>query len=291
MRALDVRLGFVIGAALLATLGGTAEAATSPWAEADWGKVRLVTAVQSVGTRPMIRGALEVQLAPGWKTYWRSPGEAGAPPQIEWTGSVNLAQAEMRWPAPERFSASGIQTVGYHGHIAFPLDLAVRASQKPVSLVAELQLLLCGAICMPASVRTQLDLPAGEGEIDIAAASIVTHAQALVPDDGSVSGLMVGRTSITPGNPPELLIEVTARDGFSRRPEVLVESPQASFATPNIVLLDSKRALAKFPISKATSVANGTALRVTVIAGDRSAEISQTANISQPGLCVASAPC
>ena len=34
------------------------------------------------GTRMV---ALHLRLAPEWKTYWRSPGEAGIPPEFDWS--------------------------------------------------------------------------------------------------------------------------------------------------------------------------------------------------------------
>ncbi|MCX8508161.1 MAG: protein-disulfide reductase DsbD family protein, partial [Rhodobacteraceae bacterium] len=34
--------------------------------------------------------ALRLTMAPGWKTYWRAPGDAGIPPRFDWTGSANL---------------------------------------------------------------------------------------------------------------------------------------------------------------------------------------------------------
>ena len=34
---------------------------------------------------------LSIRLAPGWKTYWRSPGEGGIPPVFNWSGSSNIS--------------------------------------------------------------------------------------------------------------------------------------------------------------------------------------------------------
>ncbi|MDO5529308.1 MAG: hypothetical protein Q4F71_07880, partial [Paracoccus sp. (in: a-proteobacteria)] len=34
--------------------------------------------------------ALELVLAPGWKTYWRSPGDAGIPPSFDWRGAEEV---------------------------------------------------------------------------------------------------------------------------------------------------------------------------------------------------------
>ncbi|MFY8145805.1 MAG: protein-disulfide reductase DsbD domain-containing protein, partial [Rhodobacter sp.] len=42
--------------------------------------------------------ALRLTLAPGWKTYWRSPGDAGIPPLFNWSGSQNLSGVRVHWP-------------------------------------------------------------------------------------------------------------------------------------------------------------------------------------------------
>ena len=43
-----------------------------------------------------------IELAPGWKTYWRMPGEAGIPPEFTWTAS-EPAEVIVSLPAPSRF--------------------------------------------------------------------------------------------------------------------------------------------------------------------------------------------
>ena len=43
-------------------------------------------------------GVLDIDLKPGWKTYWRDPGDAGVPPQLDVSASTNVAGAELRFP-------------------------------------------------------------------------------------------------------------------------------------------------------------------------------------------------
>ena len=59
----------------------------------------------------------------GWKTYWRMPGDAGIPPQFDWSGSQNVKSVEVLWPAPQRFIDSGGETVGYKDRVVFPLRI------------------------------------------------------------------------------------------------------------------------------------------------------------------------
>src|SRR5579864_8589025 len=87
-----------------------AEEAASPWFTTEQGRVRLIAANPSVGTDEFVWLGLQFELAPHWKVYWRSPGDAGYPPRLDWTGSSNLAGATMSWPAPQRFSVLGLDT-------------------------------------------------------------------------------------------------------------------------------------------------------------------------------------
>jgi DsbC/DsbD-like thiol-disulfide interchange protein len=95
--------------------------------------------------------ALHLSLAPGWHTYWRSPGEAGIPPRFDWTGSDNLASVAFRWPQPQIFDQNGLRTLGYTGDVILPIDITA-AAKGPVALNATIDLGVCDTICVPISL-------------------------------------------------------------------------------------------------------------------------------------------
>ncbi|HZT50629.1 MAG TPA: protein-disulfide reductase DsbD domain-containing protein, partial [Stellaceae bacterium] len=99
-----LRIIAVCAAALVAfAAAAKAEPAASPWFTTEQGEVRLIAAQGFVGEDAAIELGLEFRLKPHWKIYWRSPGDAGYPPRLDWSGSKNLAAAELAWPAPQRF--------------------------------------------------------------------------------------------------------------------------------------------------------------------------------------------
>ena len=104
--------------------------------------------------------AVELQLAPGWKTYWRSPGDAGIPPTFDWSGSENVKSVHIHWPAPEVFEANGMQTIGYHERLVLPVEVTPEDPARPVRLSVEMSLGVCDEICMPAIVDLTADLSA-----------------------------------------------------------------------------------------------------------------------------------
>ncbi len=111
---------------------------------------------------------LSLQLASGWKTYWRSPGEAGIPPVFDWAGSQNVKSVRVHWPSPVVFHTNGMQTVGYKGGVVLPLEVVPVDPAKPVHLQARVDMGICKDICMPAMIEVSQDLPAlGAGDASI----------------------------------------------------------------------------------------------------------------------------
>src|SRR5690348_14897561 len=100
---------------------------------------QLISAVNGVGDLAAIPLAVHIVLQPGWKTYWRTPGDAGYPPQIDVAGSTNVADATLLWPVPHRFQLFGLQTFGYGEEVAFPLMVTPKVPGAPVGLKARVR--------------------------------------------------------------------------------------------------------------------------------------------------------
>lgn len=97
--------------------------------------------------------ALALELEPGWKTYWRSPGDSGLPPVFDWSGSANLGAVTLHWPAPEAIQSGGATELGYHDRLVLPFTAAPAAPGQPVELALEAELGLCENICVPAHLE------------------------------------------------------------------------------------------------------------------------------------------
>src|SRR5260221_8817460 len=90
-----------------------ADPAASAWFETEQGRVRLIAAAPQIGAADTLRLGLEFRLAPGWKIYWRAPGDARPPPHPDWAGARHLAAAGIARPPPRRLSAYWRQTDGH----------------------------------------------------------------------------------------------------------------------------------------------------------------------------------
>ncbi|RZO39429.1 MAG: hypothetical protein EVA86_05470 [Rhodobacteraceae bacterium] len=96
--------------------------------------------------------ALEIHLAPGWKTYWRAPGDTGFPPQFDFSGSRNAQELEIIWPAPILFGPQDMWSIGYSGHVVLPLLVQPSDPQSLVELNLKASLGICDDICIPAAL-------------------------------------------------------------------------------------------------------------------------------------------
>ena len=150
--------------------------------------------------------AVELRLAPGWKTYWRSPGDAGIPPSFDWSRSKNVKAVRIHWPAPAVFLSNGMQTIGYHDQLVLPVEVVPEDPGLPVRLDVRMELGVCDQICLPASVELGSDLaPPGAPDASIKAALAQRAATA---QEAGVTGVSCQIDPIKDG------LRVTARLGL-----------------------------------------------------------------------------
>ncbi|MCF3973837.1 protein-disulfide reductase DsbD domain-containing protein [Paracoccus salsus] len=114
--------------------------------------------------------ALELRLAPGWKTYWRSPGDSGLPPSFDWQDSSNLADITLHWPAPEAIRSGDDLTLGYHDLLVLPFTARPADPAQPLRLGTTVDFGLCEKICIPANVALQAPDPGAMPDPQIEAA-------------------------------------------------------------------------------------------------------------------------
>ena len=255
-----------------------AQEAASPWFTTEQGRVRLIAANPSLGTDESVWLGLQFELAPHWKIYWRSPGDAGYPPNLDWTGSQNLAGAAIAWPAPERFTVLGLETMGYENAVVLPITVRLAKPGSPLRLRAALQYLTCEIVCVPYETTLALDLPAGaapDGATGFGA--LIARYRAKVPGDGASAGLRLEGASLETGKKPVLTLALAA-DPPLAHPDAFVEGPEGvGFSAPVMVLDDPAHPLLKlraFGTSENLVALPNHNLVVTVVDGGRSMEVA-----------------
>ncbi len=157
----------------LAILTGAARAQGRP----DRAQVSFVAAGDLAGGA--YRAAIVVILAPDTITYWRNPGEAGVPPNFDFSGSENLGRAEVDLPAPTRIDEAGGDVFGYRTRAAYAVTLTPAVAAKPLRAVLKMDYAACARICIPMHAEARLELaPDGEPGPD---APAVEAARAAIP--------------------------------------------------------------------------------------------------------------
>jgi DsbC/DsbD-like thiol-disulfide interchange protein len=249
----------------------------SPWDNDIRSAARLVAANarDESGVR-ILRAGVEIKLEPGWKTYWRYPGDSGVPPTFDFSASDNVKDVTVLFPAPMRFpdGASG-HSIGYKGMTILPVRIVPRDAKKPVMLRMKFDYAACEKLCVPAKAKAELTLSGGNSSQDAA----VTSAEARVPKlgkigDGQSPSIQVVKREAGSGK-PRIVVDVMAPADASV--ELFAEGPTPDWALPlPEPVAGAPKGLHRFSFEldglPSGAKLEGAVLRLTAIAGERAAE-------------------
>ena len=73
-------------------------------------------------------------------------------PSFDWTGSKNLKQAELLYPAPHSFADANGTAIGYDDEVVFPVRLTPEREGEAIELKLALSYGLCKDLCVPNDV-------------------------------------------------------------------------------------------------------------------------------------------
>ena len=246
--------------------------AVSPWTEGFHSRVRLVAAGRQ-GDR--LLAGIEIALDPGFKTYWREPGDSGLPPRFSWTGSQNVGAVDLQWPAPERTEDSGGVAHGYHDRVVFPVLLESKDASRPATLAATIDYGVCKDICIPAHADLALVLTGDDAQRPLVQPWLdrVPHPQAL----GAPGALSIVAVEPLPGDKPNF--QVATRAPAGARPTLFVEGPENWFFATGPAQADGR-----FVVTveeKPKEAAGDIPLRLTLVAGSQAVESTATVDPSR----------
>ena len=294
VRLMNLRLAAVLGAALLssapvADAGCAAPCdgampSASPWSGDPNAPSRLILAHPSHQGGAAIWAGLEIKIADGWFTYWRTPGEAGAGPRFDWGGSRNLGIAAVRWPAPEIETSDGREMNVYRHHVVLPVRLAPSAGDADMDVELRFSYAVCGEVCRPAFAMHRVRVsakPVPETEAIAEQARLIEHFLALVPREsgpyaaGAVAGLSVDAAE------GMIRFEIDRRlfgNGDVPRPVVILEAPRPMIAgATRLEGEDAGRMMFSAPVSGPTAMPPTGTVTITVIGPDQ--RIEQTLSL------------
>jgi len=244
----------------------------SPWQRDGHSAVRLLAGSRSGA---VLLGGIAFQLDPGWKTYWRNPGDSGVPPRFDFSKSENIEAVTVLWPAPRKFDdGAGGHSLGYRDQIVLPLRIVAKHADKPVTLRADIDYAVCEKICIPVQAFAELPFTSVASTED----STLFAALDSVPKPATI------------GDPNPLSIRDVKRDGKStvlvdvvvpdtRAVNLFVEGPTPDWALPVPKLLEHsppgvKRFAFELEGLPPGAKPEGAALKLTLVGGDRAYEFN-----------------
>jgi len=199
---------------------------------------RLVLASKDHSSAEGTLVAWEAKLAPGWKTYWRSPGEAGLPVNV----FIDEKKVDLMYPMPGRFSVLGIETFGYAHQVMMPFYVPVTEAGV---VKIEADFMVCKDICVPFRHSYELntvDLAPASSVHDFRIETWLEKVPARAGDGGA--GLEITAVKVTgKAGHQKLVVDVRADRTLSKA-DMLVEVGETfHFEAPRIQLLgDGKTA-------------------------------------------------
>jgi DsbC/DsbD-like thiol-disulfide interchange protein len=203
----------------------------SAWDKETHAEARLIAgSTVKTSSADFVRAGVEIRLDPGWKTYWRQPGDSGVPPAFDFGGSENIGAIQVMWPAPERFpDGAGGNSIGYVGRTVLPLRISPKDATKPSTVHLKLSYAICGNLCVPAEANLELALN-GDGAEEAA----IEKADLRVPRQvafGATGDFSIRSVRREPGGEHDrVTVEVAAPKDATV--ELFVEGPTSDWSLP-----------------------------------------------------------
>ncbi len=215
---------------------------------------------------------LRIQLAPGWKTYWRAPGDGGIPPRFGWQGSENLGAVAFHWPVPEVHDQNGLRSIGYSGVVVIPVELSLDDAGADARMRGQVQIGVCEEICVPVLLDFDAVLPTDGARDSAIVAAMLDRPQTAA--EAGVGAVTCAIEPIEDGLRVTARMDMTAMAGTENvvieagDQQVWVSQPQtwrdgdALFARSDMI-----------HVNGGGFALNRSEVRITVLAGNSSVDI------------------
>ena len=257
-----------------------APAGQTPWVKETYSAVRLVSGTVTGLRDDRVIAGVQIRLDPGWKTYWRSPGDSGVPPRFDWAGSKNLKSAEVLYPAPRRFADPSGTAIGYEDEVVFPVMVTPEKPGEPVRLKLNIDYGLCKTLCIPNQASLDIELPpqiaTGQGDDVLLQRFVDLVPKPAEPDKLPALG---GIESKLDGAKPDLTIEVNFSEGATGT-DLFIEAADGTFVPvpkPLGPVQDGKqRFVVSFASPAEAAAIRGKPLTLTLVSDEGAREASFT---------------
>jgi suppressor for copper-sensitivity B len=261
---------------------GSAHAAATNWVGDSRAVVRLITATDNIAADSTLEAGLEFRFAKGWHGYWRTPGDAGIPPTVDWSASENISGAEISWPAPHRLVIEELQNSVYENDVVLPVKLHLKQAHTSVRVKASIEYAACSEICVPLQAELALPLPTGAGGPS-AESVLIDSARKSVPGSAEAAGIDVIRTRFAgTASEPTLVVDLQSKAEAFVRPDLFVEGAGNGIPpAPKVELHDAGKT-ARLTVRLAALPPPDRPLTLTLVDENRAAEFKGPTGATTP---------
>ena len=260
----------LVSTLFLATFPVTAQSLTTGWLthpDHPPAQVRLMLTGEVDHENNKAKTLLEVKLNDDWKTYWRSPGEGGVAPILDWSQSTNINELTWYWPTPAYYEQSGLWTLGYKSNVIFPMELTFNDVNQPFNFSGKLTLPTCTNIC----VLTEYDLSLPS--ISLIDLKTNTENQHLYQQGFSTVPTETNNININVASFDKLTQQLQIQlqqDGIWQNPQILIDGNEITddyFSQPSITI-DNNIVTATYKVTNWLGKADLIGKSITVTVSD-----------------------
>jgi len=237
---------------LICSFNSSALSLSSEWGQSEVSKVRIISPFTHNNEQNELIIGLQYQMEPGWKTYWKSPGDGGFPQDIIWENSKNVSSVEIEWPQPKGFEILGLDSVGYEDEVIFPLLINIKDKRKVTNIDISIKYLVCKDICIPGNARLFLDIPVGKAKSS-KYYHLIEKTKSSLPQSNLVLSFINEVDAHVYKTDQNILLEVKAKsDKYFENPNIFIHTPFGLPIEKYVVdySLDNKLFTASFNFNK-----------------------------------------
>lgn len=254
----------------------SAHALQSDEQTAEFSSSRLIIGEKAGDT---LHGIVDIRLKNGWKTYWRSPGDAGFPFVIEPRDTAsNIDSIAIDWPYPKRFVEEWeLEVFGFKQRLHLPVTISLKDAAAATQADAAISYAVCSDICINEQQDLSLAIPADFIADDDREA--VQAAQQTIPMANGEHGLEIVDAVIVEETKEagKLRVSVISEDGVDEQADVFIETETAGLRFPaaHMVVGDDGTEAAfvvPYEISLPAKTLAGETLRLTFVSNKKAVE-------------------
>ncbi len=275
-----IKSTLIAAAVLSVSVSSALSSSVSEWVIVQGGAVRLLRASEP-DTDGLYRGGIEFRLEEGWHTYWRYPGEAGIPTEASFVNSVNIASAELMFPAPRAYSDGFSTSLIYSDKVVLPLLIKRLNDGRPAILSANLTFGICKDICIPGQAEVSLVFPTTTIK-DEFTDKLINESFAKVPVTQGDLPSIFPEIEIT-GESMDRTVNISAKvSSKDKSPELFIEGPTGSYnGVPKLISVKKGEAHWTMPYIGLPEDESDIELRLTLVTEDGAFEETQIVSAPQ----------